>query len=77
VTNLRLIPDTPAAPGTVREVIAWAIDDWLESTAPTDDQPGGEATTWCTADIAEHVIRQMEAAGCRIATDNRDQPTTH
>lgn len=62
MTSLRLIPDQPTAPATVREVIAWAIDDWLESTTPTEDM----ATTWCAADIAEHVMRQLEAAGYRV-----------
>lgn len=63
MTNLRLIPDSPAALGTVREVIAWAVDDWLESTAPTTPEGG----TWSSADIAEHVMQQLEASGYRIA----------
>lgn len=62
MANLRVIPGQPAATASVREVIAWAIDDWLESTAPTEDT----ATTWCAADIAEHVVRQLEAAGYRV-----------
>lgn len=63
VPRMRPIPDQPAAPGTVREVVAYAIDDWLESTAPTEDT----ATTWSSVDIAEHVMRCLERSGYRVA----------
>lgn len=62
MTNLRLIPDSPAAPGTVREVIAWAIDDWLERTAHTDNS----GAAWSSADIAERVLHCLERSGYRV-----------
>lgn len=62
MADLRLVPASPAAPGSAREVIAWAIDDWLEHTAPTEDA----ATTWSSAGIAEHVTRCLERSGYRI-----------
>lgn len=63
MTNLRVVPVSPAAPASVREVIAWAVDDWLERTAPTTPEGG----TWSSVDIAGHVMRQLEASGYRIA----------
>lgn len=62
MTNLRSVPASPAAPASVREVIAWAVDDWLERTAPTGETGG----TWSSVDIAEHVMQQLEASGYRI-----------
>lgn len=63
VPRMRPVSDQLAAPGTVREVVAYAIDDWLESTAPT----GNSGAAWSSVDIAEHVVLQLEASGYRIA----------
>jgi hypothetical protein len=63
VTNLRSIPASPAAPASVREVIAWAVDDWLERTAPTEET----GSVWSSVDIAEHVVQHLEQSGYRIA----------
>lgn len=63
MTSLRLIPNALAAPAAVREVIAWAVDDWLERTAPTGETGG----SWSSVDIAEHVVRCLEQSGYRIA----------
>lgn len=62
MTHLRLAEHSPTAPGSVHEVVAWAIDDWLEHTAPTDDM----ATTWSSVDIAKHVMQCLERSGYHI-----------
>ena len=63
---LRAIPNDFAAHDAVREVVAGAIDDWLERTAPTEDT----AAVWSCVDIAEHVMRRLENSGYRIAATN-------
>lgn len=55
----------PSRP-VVCAIVTAAIEDYLEATAPTDDQPDGHATTFYPSDAANWVLHRLNEAGYAI-----------
>jgi hypothetical protein len=66
MVQLRPVPRHSSSRHIVRAIIVTAIEDYLEATAPTDDQPDGHATTFTPSEAANWVLRRLDEAECTI-----------
>lgn len=66
MTHLRSASDSTPSPHVACAIVTAAIEDYLEATAPTDDQPDGHATTFTPSEAANWVLRRLDEAGYTI-----------
>jgi hypothetical protein len=73
MTHLGSTSDSTPSPDLAWSIVTAAIEDYFDSSRPTDDQPDGCATTLYPSEMANWVLRRINEVGYAITSVSADE----